>query len=234
MKLDTAWLEIEEVPSTQQIAADLVRNNDRSGGVIFAQDQIAGRGRFGRHWISRRGDSLTMSLIFWDYADHRQPWLLGIATALAAADALDCQVRWPNDLTFGNQKTGGILTEIYQDRQQRRLPVVGVGLNLLQTSFPAELPHATSVLLASGKAHEPRDAANLVCDCIRKFPEPDSWNDIRNLWKERDTTPGKRYRLADGRIATAIEVTSEGALRCICGGAEEIIYAADAIFGAER
>jgi len=231
MKLARNWLELDEVASTQQVAADFVRHNDESKSIVFAHDQIAGKGRFGRGWLSTKGESLTMSLIFWDYADWPKPWLVGIGVALALAECLDCQVRWPNDLTFGDLKTGGILTEIYQDREQRRVPVVGVGLNLLQHEFPHELPHATSVRKATGRAVHPRDVADHFLTTLDGFPEPREWSDIGSHWVARDTTPGKHYKLPDGQIATAIEVTADGALRCTSAGFEQIIFAADAIFG---
>jgi BirA family biotin operon repressor/biotin-[acetyl-CoA-carboxylase] ligase len=89
---------------------------------------------------------------------------LSLATALAVKAAianmtrLAPDIRWPNDLLIGSRKCGGILVETSAVASQSDAPamlrhaVVGVGINVNQPSFPAELQAlATSLLLESGK-----------------------------------------------------------------------------------
>lgn len=145
---ESALFEVDEVDSTQGLAAKLLAKSPGGPGLILARHQTAGRGRFDRTWHSDKDLSLTMSLIFREYPDHPKPWLIGMSVACAAAAALHCQVQWPNDLVSQGRKLGGVLTEIFPDTQGRRTPVAGVGINLNQTSFPSELAScATSLRL---------------------------------------------------------------------------------------
>lgn len=231
MRAPGDWLELDEVSSTQTVAAELLRAGDPVG-VVFAHHQIQGRGRFDRVWESRRGESLTMSLVMSAYVDHSAPWLVGMSVAIACACALNCKLRWPNDLSLGGKKVGGILTEILPDSNGRRVPVVGVGLNLSQTSFPEELGQTATSLALEG--FEPGDAAALaqtIVGGLLKLPEPHTWASIEELWADRDDTPGKWYRLPDGSVGLAVRVTRDGALECKVGEETQLILAADAIFG---
>ncbi len=225
------WDERDEVLSTQSIAAEHVRNG--SGvGIVFAHEQTAGRGRLGRTWLSSQGDSLTASFIFWPYADHAQPYLVAMSMALAVADAVHCQVRWPNDLTFGKKKLGGILTELFPDPQGRMVPVVGLGLNLNQAAFPAEIDEfATSLYLQNGDRYEPEGLVSQILRRIELLPEPTSWSDLAPIWSTFDQTPGKKYKLASGEEAVALGVGSEGQLLCSVDGEPRSVLAAEAWFG---
>ena len=60
-------------------------------------------------------------------------------------------MKWPNDLLIDGKKFCGILTEMNAEPTRVRYLVVGVGINVNQVTFPAELrPIATSLRLVSG------------------------------------------------------------------------------------
>lgn len=229
---DGPWLELEEVDSTQGAAAEALLSVETVPGVVLAHNQTAGKGRFDRTWHSDPDDSLTMSLIFQSYAQHPKPYLIGMAAACAAAGALHCDVRWPNDLTINGKKVGGILTELLPDKAGNRVPVVGIGINLNQTEFPADLGgKATSLHI---ETVQPYDLMKMAASIIQRFallPEPTDWTDLEPVWRLFDATPGKPYRLANGETATAIGVGPEGRLLCSVRGESSSVLAADAIFG---
>ncbi len=192
---------------------------------------MAGRGRFGRVWYSEPGDSLTMSIAFTDYPDLPRPWLVGMAAACASALTVGCQVRWPNDLVFQGRKLGGVLTEIVLDSAGRRVPVVGIGVNVAQAVFAPELaPVATSCRLSGlGHGMDSPQLSRSILDALGSVPEPLEWTAISGIWEQIDATPGKRYRLADGREGAAVRVGPTGELVCDVGGAEVVVLAADAL-----
>ncbi len=228
------WIELGEVDSTQNVAADIVRSNE-SAGAVFAWHQSAGKGRFGRVWFSEPGASLTFTLIFRDYADHPKPYLIGMACALAAAGALHVQLRWPNDLVIGERKVGGILTELIRDTQGRAIPIVGIGINLNQTELPVEVSDfATSLNLEYGLAYDALNVARLITTRLGMLPEPSEWADLAPIWDAFDRTPGKSYKLSTGELALALGVGSEGQLLCSVDGESQAVYAAEALFGHER
>jgi BirA family biotin operon repressor/biotin-[acetyl-CoA-carboxylase] ligase len=225
------WHSYDEVSSTQDLAASAVKEGQ--GGVFFANHQALGRGRFGREWISGSGDSLTFSMAFTAYADHPRAYLVGMSVAAAAAAVIHCELAWPNDLVVEGRKLGGVLTELIPDADGRRIPVVGVGINLNQKDFPAEIAQiATSLTLYNGGAYDPESVGHAIVERLARLPEPNSWSDLAPIWNLFDHTPGKRYRTVDGQEAVGLGIGTDGQLVCSVNGETTTIMAADAVFGA--
>jgi BirA family biotin operon repressor/biotin-[acetyl-CoA-carboxylase] ligase len=230
--LDTGeWFKFEEVESTQSVAGERLKAGEPIG-VVFTRNQTKGRGRFERPWYSHPDDSLTMSLVFRAYADHPAPQFVGMAVACAVAGALHCELQWPNDLVFGGKKVGGVLTDLMPDEMGRLVPVVGVGVNLNQRSFPDEISsRAISLGMYRGGRYDPEEIARGILDRLAMLPEPDEWTAIRPVWMLFDHTPGKTYFLPDGSEAIAIGVGPDGRLICAVDGESTAVMAAEAIFG---
>jgi BirA family biotin operon repressor/biotin-[acetyl-CoA-carboxylase] ligase len=83
--------------------------------------------------------------------------LLSLIAGIAAFEAvvettgIRPDIRWPNDLLIGDKKFCGILTEMNAEVTRVRYAVVGIGINVNQSSFPSELDAiATSLHLAAG------------------------------------------------------------------------------------
>lgn len=226
-----AILEFKELPSTQDKAAELLQSGENVG-VVFAEHQSKGRGRFQREWVSQPGDSMTASFVFTQYPDHPQPWLIGMSLALAVAGTLRTQLQWPNDVTIGGKKLGGILTELHTNDKGQKIPVIGVGLNLNQTKFPQPIGEfATSLAQQRDSLYDARTVLQTIHDAIEATPEPDSWECLEPAWMLFDDTPGKLYKLPDGKEATAIGLGPNGQLICAVEGETQSVLAAEAIFG---
>lgn len=226
-----SWLVLDEVASTQDVAADLLLDpRSDPPGIVFAHDQKNGRGRFQREWQSELDLSLTMSLVYRSYADHRSPWFIGMAVALAVAATIEGKVRWPNDVMLNGKKIGGVLTELIVSNRFGNVPVIGVGVNLNQAVFPSELENsATSLFLETSRIYNPKETAEAIIEKISDLPEPEDWNCLQHLWEQYDETPGKHYRLPSGERATAIKVGSLGELVCEVNGETRSVMAAEAI-----
>ncbi len=132
---------LDEVDSTQRVAIELVQRGERAWDAVCAEHQTAGRGRRGAHWHDEPGTSLLVSFILWDAPLPDPPGLIGVMTAIAAAEslerlfpALQVQLKYPNDLVVHGRKLGGILVEIAEN-----VAVVGLGINLAQREFPEPL-----------------------------------------------------------------------------------------------
>ena len=126
---DLAFEFVDEIDSTNSELMRRARDGNRQPVLLVAGHQRAGRGRLGRVWCSRPGDSLTFSVgLSMDAGDWNG---LSLALGLAIAEALDPAVRikWPNDLWLHGRKLGGLLVETAGVTAPRWL-VVGVGLNL--------------------------------------------------------------------------------------------------------
>jgi BirA family biotin operon repressor/biotin-[acetyl-CoA-carboxylase] ligase len=67
-------------------------------------------------------------------------------------------IRWPNDLLLSGRKMGGILTELNAEVTRVRHAVIGIGINVHQPSFPAELATlATSLKIETGREWSRQD-----------------------------------------------------------------------------
>lgn len=224
------WVDVEETPSTQDLARQALLDPNSRVGVIFARNQTAGRGRFDRPWFSAPGESLTMSLIFRAYANHPRPWLVAMGVAAAAAGAVHCRLRWPNDLYLDGKKLGGVLSELLPDESGRTIPVVGLGVNISTTDFPPEIAsNATSLAMHRPALYDARVIAHQVLERLETIPEPTHFEDIQPIWTLFDDTPGKQYKLISGETAVAIGVGPEGELVCAVDGETTMVMAAEAL-----
>ncbi|MFN0186366.1 MAG: biotin--[acetyl-CoA-carboxylase] ligase [Aquabacterium sp.] len=135
-----------QVASTNTRLMERARAGDATPCLLVARHQSAGRGRLGRAWQSRPGDSLTFSLAL--PLARADIGGLSLAVGVALADALEppsaatprLRLKWPNDLLLagsegdagGNaagRKLGGILIEALA-RGGPRIVVIGIGINL--------------------------------------------------------------------------------------------------------
>ena len=129
------------------------------GTIIITDNQIKGRGQAGNKWITEPGLNLTFSVLLKPvFLEPSNQFFLNIAVGLALCHAISDSIndkvslKWPNDVLVEGKKLGGILIENQIQGQMLSQAVVGIGLNINQTSF--EWPNATSVKILSGKVND--------------------------------------------------------------------------------
>jgi BirA family biotin operon repressor/biotin-[acetyl-CoA-carboxylase] ligase len=127
------------------------------GSVFLAEEQLAGKGRGAHTWHSARSEGIYCSVVLRPPIPPSDVLLLSLAAGLAVRAAvadvnqIAVDLKWPNDLLCGGKKFCGILTEMNAEATRVRYLVVGVGINVNQSKFPAELrPIATSLRLETG------------------------------------------------------------------------------------
>ena len=153
--------------TNERAFAALADGSARHGDVHLADAQTAGRGRLGRTWISPPGEGLYLSIVLRPSPPALRPAALTVAAALAVRDALielgleHSALKWPNDLEVRGKKLVGILVETRGLDRERPHYVVGIGVNVGQRSFPAELVQERPVtsLVLEGLAVTPAEVA---------------------------------------------------------------------------
>lgn len=140
------------VDSTNERAfAALADGSTRPGDVHVARAQTAGRGRLGRAWHSSAGEGLYASLILRPPPPAPDPAALTMGAGLGVLEGLEqiglagAQLKWPNDVLHGGAKLAGILVESRGLDPRAPAFVAGVGVNVRQRAFPAELLAERSV-----------------------------------------------------------------------------------------
>jgi len=163
-KLTTRWLGrtvcyFKELESTNTHVKKMPAEKVKHGMLCLTDNQTAGRGQYERKWESEIGKNLTFSLVFRPQISDRFH-VLTLACALALVEYLGhhlhqkhcASIKWPNDVMLNGKKVAGFLAEtVFTGNKLDRL-VVGIGLNVNQKSFPAELSDkATSVCMEKGE-----------------------------------------------------------------------------------
>ncbi|MBZ5495873.1 MAG: biotin--[acetyl-CoA-carboxylase] ligase [Acidobacteriia bacterium] len=240
---------LRETTSTNEEALQRARQGAASGTLVFAESQTAGRGRKGRQWISPPGTGLYFSLVL---RPERSPscWtLLTHVAAVALARALqelteahfipkplDVELKWPNDVLISGKKTAGILLETVGIGGAISAAVVGVGVNVRQGGFPAELrDQVISVSEAAGVQVPRRHILvrflyhfQLGYDLFMRGEHKailEQWKSLSRMWRD---TPVWVVENDQARPAVTAGLTDTGALVVRTpDGAEETILAAD-------
>src|SRR5580700_5163344 len=147
-----------KIGSTNSEAMRSAAEGGPEGSVFLAEEQLAGRGRGAHTWHSSRSSGIYCSVILRPPMPPSDALIFSLAAGLAVRAAVleiapQCAVdlKWPNDLLLGGKKFCGILTEMNAEVTRVRHLVVGVGINVNQTKFPAELRDiATSLRIETG------------------------------------------------------------------------------------
>jgi BirA family biotin operon repressor/biotin-[acetyl-CoA-carboxylase] ligase len=160
---DNQLIELESVDSTNNYAMARIHEGLASDGMVcLAHHQWAGKGQRGRVWLDEPGHNLIMSLVIEPAPLKLSSQFLfsatialGIIDLIIADSPKNWYVKWPNDIYWNDRKAAGILIENVIQGQNWLFAVVGIGMNLNQSSFPAEIPDAVSLKLITGKNYDP-------------------------------------------------------------------------------
>ena len=75
-------------------------------------------------------------------------------------------IKWPNDIYVGDRKIAGILLQNSLINTQIRSTVVGIGININQTTFITNPPNPTSLRLESGLDYGLADLVPALCEFL--------------------------------------------------------------------
>ncbi|MCM1005402.1 MAG: biotin--[acetyl-CoA-carboxylase] ligase [Prevotella sp.] len=156
-------LHFNTLPSTYTYIAENAANM-ASGTVVTADYQTAGRGQRGNTWESQAGKNLLFAMLLrmTDFPVRSQ-FLISEAMSLAIVKtlrdvcALECKVKWPNDIYTSDRKICGILishsVEAARPGGEAHIAhsVLSAGINLNQTEFLSDAPNPVSAIQLNGR-----------------------------------------------------------------------------------
>jgi BirA family biotin operon repressor/biotin-[acetyl-CoA-carboxylase] ligase len=209
-----------KIGSTNTAAMAAAAQGAPEGSVFLAEEQTAGRGRGSNSWQSPRSTGIYCSAVLRPAQPPTEVLVLSLAAGLAVRAAIqqvDSRVnpdlKWPNDVLINGRKVCGILTEMNAEATRVRYIVVGVGINVNQASFPADLP-ATSLRLVTGNEWSRVElAAALLKSLDREYrqltQDPDARSTILHRFAENSSwANGKAVRIEEN--SSAFEGTTKG------------------------
>jgi len=202
-----------KIGSTNVTAMEAASTGAPEGSVFLAEQQTAGRGRGANQWHSARSVGIYCSVLLRPALPPADVLVLTLAAGLAVDSAIqeiDSRVvpdlKWPNDVLIGGKKVCGILTEMNAEITRVRYVVVGVGINVNQSSFPADLQNlATSLRLSTGTEWSRVE----LCAALLKSLD----REYRSLLENPDATSSILRRFQERSISArgqAVEVEENG------------------------
>jgi BirA family biotin operon repressor/biotin-[acetyl-CoA-carboxylase] ligase len=218
-------LRYDSIGSTNDEAKALARAGAAEGTLVWAGEQIAGRGRRGRLWLSPPGN-LYLSIIMRPAATPASAAQLGFVAALALAEGvdalcgpgLDIRCKWPNDILAAGRKLAGILLESeITDNDITDFVVIGAGANLASRPEDVEYP-ATSLAEQGFPGVDPEQ---LLRAYIRRFDlrtrvwREEGFAPIREAWLARAAGLGEEIRVRLERVTLLgrfLDLDGDGAL----------------------
>jgi BirA family transcriptional regulator, biotin operon repressor / biotin---[acetyl-CoA-carboxylase] ligase len=190
--------------STNERARELAASGAPHGTLVSADEQTSGRGRQGRTWIAPRGSAVLMSLVLRQFGE-----TLPLAAAVAVSEALPLPalVKWPNDIWIEGRKVAGILVE---GRPLEGWAVLGVGVNVSISEFPAELRDVATSLRLAGSNSSNEEVLERVLAGLDHWLERPA-NQVLAAWRTIDALRGSQVRWAGGS-GRATGINEAGAL----------------------
>ena len=142
-----------KIDSTNAAARQLAEEGAKEGTLVIADEQLKGRGRLGRNWISPPKKDLLFTLIFRPDMKPLQVFRLTLISSLAISEAIEREtglrplIKWPNDLYLDNKKLCGILSEFAGEQDRVSYCLIGVGININSdlSAYPEIRDTATSL-----------------------------------------------------------------------------------------
>ncbi len=168
------FVELIEVASTNSYAIDNIQANLAvHGTTYFAHSQTAGKGQRGKQWLTEPGNNIIVScLVETSFLSLNHQFSFSACVALAAKDFLskyageETSIKWPNDIYWRDRKAAGILIENVVRGNQWPWAVVGIGMNINQTSFSPSLKNPVSLKQITGKTFDAVALTKELCSCL--------------------------------------------------------------------
>jgi BirA family biotin operon repressor/biotin-[acetyl-CoA-carboxylase] ligase len=162
----TGWLSVQHhavLGSTNDEAKRLADAGCPHGTVVWADEQTAGHGRYGRVWQSPAGN-LLFSVVLRPQVRALRAAELGFLCAVVVADCVaellprgdGVGLKWPNDVQVDGAKVAGLLPEAESSGEALAWVVLGVGLNLAHA--PVGTPYPATCLRLHGATATPEQA----------------------------------------------------------------------------
>ncbi len=192
------------------------------GIAYFAHEQIAGKGQRGKSWVTEKKSNIIISVVVqpttFQLTEQFQLsacMTLAIHTFFKSYAGDETRIKWPNDIYWRDRKAAGILIEnvvspqstaqnqlstINDQKAAWKWAVVGIGMNINQTTFPDTLKNPVSLKQITGRNYDTVLLAKQLCESIDIFYKKllkegyestlETYNE--NLYKKNETVRLKK------------------------------------------
>jgi BirA family biotin operon repressor/biotin-[acetyl-CoA-carboxylase] ligase len=183
---------LKSVTSTNDAAINLIKEEKKEVGCVYADKQIKGRGSHGREWISDEGN--LFGSIFFPLKNNYPPFNeFSIINPIIISDVIryfcekkNISFKFPNDVFVNGKKICGILQELITLNSSKFL-IIGIGINIISNPCINNKYQATNILLETQKKPAINEIINLIVSSYERFFNELNLYDYINFKKRVDS-----------------------------------------------
>ena len=171
----------DQTDSTNDDAKNYLSSQDSELSIHLAEQQISGKGRNGKKWISPKGKNIYLSLGWKSPLQYSKLDGLSLSIGTCIAKVLNSytndkvRIKWPNDLILDQKKICGILIETLEINKMVGV-VIGIGINVHMSKDEGEEIDQSWITLDqfSGVIHDRNEIVSKLLNelilLIKNFP----------------------------------------------------------------
>ena len=164
----------ESVTSTNDVAINLIKEEQKEFGCVYAGIQTKGRGTHGRKWISNKGNFFVS--IFFPLKNNYPPFnefsiinpIIISGVIKRFCEKKNIKLKFPNDIFVNRRKICGILQELITINSKKFL-IIGIGINIVSNPKINNKYQATNILLETKKKPTIKEIIDLIIYSYEKF-----------------------------------------------------------------
>ena len=157
--------------STNQYLQNLLNEGiDIVDNIVVTDFQTSGKGQGKNVWESEDGKNLLFSIALdMSFLKAENQFLLTQMISVTIINVLkkylpeeSLSIKWPNDIYFNDKKIAGILIKNEIRGMMMGTSIIGIGLNVNQTSFNEDLPNPISMKMITGNDYDLEDLLSAI------------------------------------------------------------------------
>ena len=164
----------ENVTSTNDVAINLIKEEQKEFGCVYADIQTKGRGTHGREWISDKGN--FFGSIFFPLKNNYPPFNeFSIINPIIISGVIkhfcekkNIKLKFPNDIFVNRRKICGILQELITVNSKKFL-IIGIGINIVSNPKINNKYQATNIFLETKKKTTIKEIIDLIISSYEQF-----------------------------------------------------------------
>ena len=164
----------ESVTSTNDVAINLIKEEQKEIGCVYADIQTKGRGTHGRKWVSDKGN--FFGSIFFPLKNNYPPFNeFSIINSIIISGVIkhfckngNINLKFPNDVLVNGKKICGILQELIIANNKNFL-IIGIGVNIVSSPNINNKYQATNILFQTKKIPKIKEIIDLIITSYEKF-----------------------------------------------------------------
>ena len=164
----------ESVTSTNDVAINLIKEDKKEFGCVYALAQTKGRGRHGRKWISEKGN--FFGTIFFPLKNNYPSFSeFSTINSIIISDVIkyfckneNIKLKFPNDVLVEGKKICGILQEVIISNKKNFL-IIGIGINIVSNPKIEDKYQTTNILLESKKKPKIEEVIDQIIFSYERF-----------------------------------------------------------------